>query len=302
MKFFKKQKPDTNERRRPASINPAVFSYYARGASPSSQNTGRGEGAPLSRLKRYRLSLGHIPSYVAFSAIVLALGYSCTLQPNPKVILINTPDTVHRDPKAYQAAIQAIWKKSIFSRTKLTVSTVGMKRNIASQFSELADVEVELPLLGRRPTVILTPAKPALQLVSSNGAFYVDSTGKVMARTADLTQNDIHNLPLIRDETGVSAEPGKIILPGTEAAFLAKLHAQLLADSIVPQSITLPSGAANEADVRIAGQSYYIKFSIYLDPRHAVWSYLAAKAKLEADHTVPAEYIDVRVEEKVFYK
>lgn len=303
MKLFrKKQKPAVQERRSPNTTNPAVFSYYARGASPSSQNIGRGEGVQLSRVKRYRLRLGHLPSYIAFMAIVGALGYSCLLAPNPKVILVNAHGTVHRDPKAYQTAIQATWKKSIFSRTKLTVSTAGMSRNIASQFSELSSVQIELPLLGRRPTVILTPAKPALQLVSSNGEFYVDAAGKVMARTTDLTQNDIQNLPLIRDETGVSAEPGKIILPGSQASFLAKLHAQLLAESIVPQSITLPSGAANEADVRIAGQSYYIKFSIDLNPRQAVGTYLAAKAKLDADGVVPAEYIDVRVEEKVFYK
>ncbi len=300
--FRKKKKQDQSPRRRPESNNTAVFSYYARGASPSEENTGRNEGSGISAVKRYRLRLGHIPSYLALVAVVTALAYSCILTPNPKIILVNTPDTVHRDPKAYQDGVRAIWQKSILSRTKLTVSTDSIESDIKSQFSELSDVQIELPLLGRRPTVILTPVKPSLQLISNNGSFYVDADGKVMARTTDLTQNELKDLPVIRDETGILAEAGKIVIPAAQAQFLSKLHAQLRAQNIDIQSITLPQKAANEADVRITGLPYYVKFSIESDPRQAVGTYLAAKAKLDGEGVTPAEYIDVRVDEKVFYK
>ncbi len=298
----KQKKQDKNQRQRPNGVNPAVFSYYARGASPSDQNTGRNENAGVSALKRYRLRLGHIPSYIALAAILIALGNACLLQPNPKIILVNTPDTVHRDPKVYQEAVQAIWKKSVFSRTKLTISTATIRRDIAGQFTELATVRIELPLLGRRPTVVLTPTKPALQLMSANGSFYVDAGGKVMARTTDLLANELQNVPVVHDETGISAEPGKVVIPATEASFLRKLYAQLQTDAVAVTSITLPPRGANEADVRVNGQRYYIKFSIDSDPRQAVGTYLAAKAKLDAEGVVPAEYLDVRVDEKVFYK
>jgi hypothetical protein len=244
----------------------------------------------------------HIPSYIALLAVVIALAYSCILTPNPKIILVNTPDTVHRDPKVYQEAIQSIWQKSVLNRTKLTVSTDGIQREIRNQFAELSNVQIELPLLGRRPMVILTPQKPTLQLVSANGSFYVDGGGKVMAHTTDLTQNDLKNLPLIRDETSNSAEPGKIVIPATEAQFLSKLYTQLRAENIDVQSITLPPKAANEADVRVAGLPYYIKFSIESDPRQAVGTYLAVKTKFDNEGITPTEYIDVRVEEKVFFK
>lgn len=298
----KQRKQDANQRRRPTDVKPGVFSYYARGASPSDQNTGRNQNAGLSVLKRYRLRLGHIPSYMALAAILIALGNACLLQPNPKIILVSTPDTVHRDPKTYQEAVQAIWKKSVFNRTKLTISTAAIRRDIAGQFTELAAVQIELPLLGRRPTVILTPTKPALQLVNASGSFYVDADGKVMARTTDLLQNDLQNVPVVHDETGISVEPGKAFIPAAEASFLRKLYAQLRAEEVAVTSITLPLRAANEADVRVDGQRYYIKFSIDSDPRQAVGTYLAVKAKLDAEGIVPTEYIDVRVDEKVFYR
>ncbi len=80
------------------------------------------------------------------------------------------------------------------------------------------------------------------------------------------------------------------------------MSAQLSQESLQPESITLPAVAANEADVRIVGQSYFVKFSTLIDPRQAVGAYQIVKAKLDTDHTSPKEYIDVRVEEKVFYR
>ncbi|HSX23842.1 MAG TPA: hypothetical protein VLE74_01960 [Candidatus Saccharimonadales bacterium] len=292
------------ERRRPRSVSPTVFSYYARGNSPSSQNTGRRDepAKPSVRRKRYRLRMAHLPSYLALAAIIIALLNVCWLQPNPKIILVSTAGTVHRSPKEYQQTILALWKQSLFNQTKLTVSTGSLRRDIQQQFTELQDVQIELPLLGRRPTVILTPAVPTLQLVSGNGSFYVDGSGKVMARTTELTQNELKDVPLVRDESGQSAEAGKIVIPGPEAAFLQKLFAQLQAQNIPVLSITLPANAANEADIRITNQQYFVKFSVDNDARQAVGTYLAAKAKLDAEHAAPSEYMDVRVPEKVFYK
>lgn len=302
-RFGKKQKPENTEHRRASSSNPAVFSYYARGASPTDQNTGRADvSTKSSTVRGYRLRLGHIPSYIALLAIIIAFGYSLILEPTPKIVLASTPNTVHREPAVYQEAIEAIWKESVLNRTKPTVSTSAIREDITSQFTELADVQIELPLLGRRPTVILTPVQPALHMVSANGSFYVDSAGKVMARTTDLMQNELKDIPLIRDESGIPAELGKNIIPSMQTLFLRRLHAQLLAQNVQIESLSLPKQAANQVDVRVAGQPYYIKFSTETEPRQAVGAYLAAKAKLDREGTAVREYMDVRVDEKVFYK
>lgn len=301
MRFsFKKQKPDS--RRRRPTTNPAVFSYYAKGASPNDQNTGRNQTSGPSPGGRYRFRLGHIPSYLALGAILLAAGNACLLDTKPKIILIQTTGTVHRDAKTYQDGIQDIWSNSILNRTKITVSTKEIKNDIAKQFAELADVQIELPLLGKRPTIRIVPGAPGLELVTGNGAFYVNADGVVLARTNDLKKNQLEQIAVIHDESGIQAEPGKTILPAGQINFLQKIAAQLKAEQIAVASITLPKTAANQADVRVDGQGYFIKFSLDTDPRQAVGTYLAAKAKLDAEGTGPAEYIDVRVPEKVFYR
>ncbi len=298
----RKNKSQSRKRERPSNTHPATFSYYARGALSNDNNIGQRGDASSDKSQRYRLKFSHVPSYIALVVIAVALGYSCLLQPNPKIIIVNAPDTVYRDTKVYKDAVSSIWGKSIFSRTKLTVSTNGIQREIAKMFPEIVDIRIELPLLGRTATVVLTPAKPALQLVSVNGSFYIDADGKVLAKTLDLQQNDIKDLPFIRDESGISSDPGKNIIPGPDAKFLQNLYAQLRVQGVVVESITLPVGVAIQADVRVTGQQYYIKFSLDSDPRQAVGTYLAAKTKLDSGGVLPAEYLDVRVAEKVFYK
>ena len=298
----RKNKSESRKLDRPSNTRPATFSYYARGASSNDSNTSQRGSASSDKSRRYRLKFSHVPSYIALVAITVALGYACLLNPNPKVIIVNAPDTVSRDAKVYKDAVSSIWGKSIFSRTKLTVSTNGIQREIAQMFPELANIRIELPLLGRTATVVLTPVKPALQFVSLNGSFYVDSDGKVLAKTSELKQNDIKDLPFIRDESGISSDPGKNIIPGPDAKFLQNLYANLRAQDVAVESITLPAGVAMQADVRVPAQQYYIKFSLDSDPRQAVGTYLATKAKLDSGGVVPAEYLDVRLAEKVFYK
>lgn len=300
---LKKQKPQTFERRKSNNgESPKVFSYYARGSSGGAQNTNSYGQESKSKNPRTLIRLLYLPSYIALGMILIAGLYSCWLQPSPKVVILKKEGTLSRSGQEYQDGIANLWRRSILNQTKLTVHSTTIKRDILAEFGELSDARIELPLLGRRPTVLLTPGRPAMQFVSSNGAFYVNVAGKVMVRVSDVDQNQLSMIPIVRDETGIPAEAGKNVIPESEAIFLNVLSAQLLQEGIQPESITLPTAAANEADVRIAGQSYYVKFSTLNDPRQAVGAYQTVKAKLEASNTLPKEYIDVRVEEKVFYK
>lgn len=301
----KKKIPAPTERRRlTTNEGPRVFSYYARGSQGADQNTGRhitDASGPLSG-DRLPKRLVRLPGYCALAVIVLSVLYSCTLQASPKVAIISNPGTVHRNARDYELAASAIWRQSILNLSKLTVQSAKIRSDILAEFGELSDVTVELPLLGRRPRIVITPMQPALQFISANGAFYVDKRGKVMVKSGDVEQNQLHDIPLIRDETGIKAEPGKYIISESQAVYLQRLTAQLKAQEIPVESINLPARAANEADVRLMGLAYSIKFSTTTDARQAVGAYVTVRSKLEQEHVVPKEYIDVRVEEKVYYR
>lgn len=308
MKLFRKNKassPGGTRRSSPSdSAQKSKYNYYSqRTSAPSaSGNSPRGDARSSNSTNRIKLRLGYFPSMIALLAMISVLLYSLWLQPNPRLTVLNTPGTVYRDTGLYHEQISAIWSKSIYNQTKLTVKSSDIKAAIIAEFGELADVEIELPLLGRRPFVTIKPAMPAFQLVSGSNLYFVSSKGRVMASTKDVIQNDLGDLPLVRDEGGLSAEVGKIVLPENQANYIKNLFAQLTSAGTTVLSITLPSDAANQAVVRVQGEAYYIKFAIEGDPRQAVGSFIAVSKKLKSNGITPNEYIDVRVGEKVFYK
>jgi len=54
--------------------------------------------------------------------------------------------------------------------------------------------------------------------------------------------------------------------------------------------------------VKVKGVPYNVKFNLMGDARAEAGTYLAVKQRLEAGHVTPGSYIDVRVDERAYYK
>lgn len=304
MKLFKNKINNSQKRlsgENPNSARP-VFSYYARGDNRSANKGIRTTIAGNNSSRRPKINWKHVPTYLALMVIVTALTYSLYLQSNPKITIIASPDSVHRQSKDYQEATQKIWEKSIFNRSKLTINSSKISKEIEDQFAEVADVKIELQLLGHRPTITITPDIPAIQIISANGSFYINARGKVLAKSSEVIVTPSPNLFTVRDESGILAEVGNELVSSQQVAYLKNLYFQLSAENLKVVNIILPPKAANEADVYIEGQKYFIKFNIISDPRQAVGAYQSVMIKLANENIVPQEYVDTRVEEKVYYR
>lgn len=302
--FFKKNNiKQPGSKRNNRQSNPVAFSYYAKAPSSSQRNTGRNEDR-TSYIKKlgHRFRVSHIPSYIALVSIVTAIIYSSILQTDPRVTVINVPGSISRSQAQYQEIIQNEWKSSILYRSKLTVSTTDIRNNLSDQLTEIEKIEINLPLIGHRPKLVLTPAKPQLKYISTSGSFYVSSSGYVLANSTAIKENTILGLPEVHDETDLKSEPGKQILTEVEVRYLNQLHRLLTGQNLKVKSMSLPKNAANEVDIRLEGVGYYIKFSTLGDVRQGVGSYLVVKSKLDAEGKIPQQYVDVRVDEKVFVK
>ncbi len=275
-----------------------VFSYYA---SRSNETATLGRGGQPEK-KGSSSSWHYLPSLIAAIAIIISLGYLLILSTNPRVIVADHTGVVALRPlQTYQEAAHNILNSSLLNRNKFTVDTSKVARTMKQQFPELEDVAVTLPITGHRPLVELATAKPALIISAKNGQFVVSENGRALAVASDANKSGLKNLITVSDNSGLTLEAGKSALPTDQVTFISQLIAQLKAQSLKVESLTLPA-APDEMDVRVAGLPYFVKFNTALDVREQVGSFLAAKQKLDAGHTTPSEYMDVRVEEKVFYK
>lgn len=301
----KKQKPAPVRRNVQRQPSANVFSYHA---SRSNTDTALGRGTQQpSTVQRPKLRLSwvkYLPSLAAGGVLVACLVYLSTLSTRPKIQAVggrqNGP-TLVRDADAYEDEAQAVLSRSFTNRSKLMIDTSKVARELREEFPELGDVTVILPLASRRLIIEVRPAHPALVLSAESGAFVVDEEGRAIVKASEVESSIRDPLPIVQDESGLPIEPGKGVLSKEIVAFITTVATQLSQKKLSVQALLLPT-TANELHVRLEGKPYFVKFDIRGEGRLQAGTFIAVQEKLDQDRKTPAEYIDVRVPEKAFYK
>lgn len=308
MALFKGKKPESSRRTPTTSGRSTVFSYY-------SQSTGRSTNAPneTRRLQptesislggdRHKTLIANAPLIIAVAVLVICTIYNTTLSTDAQVItnsVTSEKAAFLRSKQAYQDGVDAAMRQSVLSRSKLTIDTQSIADDLTRQFPELADVSVSLPLIGRRPVVQLQATKPALVLISGERAYILDHRGIVLMDSKDY-DGESKSLFVVNDQSGLEVKQGVAALPQEQVAYLQELHRQLEAGKAPVKQITLPA-RAQEVSVSFDSIPYDGKFLFGTDSRVAAGSFLATKRYLARRGITPAEYIDVRLEERAYYK
>lgn len=276
--------------------NAAVFSYYA-GRSASDAAKGRAE-VPAARSIKWQL----LPSYIALLAIIFSLMYAAGLDTNPRVRKPSGAASVLlRSEETYQAATRELLRSSILNRSKLSVDTKKVERQLLERFPELQSASITVPLTSRRPILALEAVKPKLIMQSQGVAYVLDARGKAVMPLEENKSVGELGLWAFQDESGLEVKIGQSAIAVQETEFISEVGHQLKKAGLVIESITLPA-TPNELLVRLKGEPYFVTFNMQGDSRLQSGALLAVKGRLERERIRPAEYIDVRIEDKVFYK
>ncbi len=297
-----KRKPKQQPRQVTPTATPpgGVFSYHSN-RSQSERISGRTEQHRDRRAPRF--DFRNVPTWLAIIIIIGSCLYALTLTSNAKVEITSEGSvTLARDTATYQSAVDDIISQSAFSYTKLTINTESIATQLQQQFPEIESVAVSIPLLGHRPAVAIQTAQPAFLLASTrSGAYYIDAEGRVMVKAGDIPSESVKGVVTVRDDSGIEAVPNKQLLPKDTVSFIATIINQLKAKNIPIEALILPT-KPYEVQLRIQGAPYLVRFSTEEDSRQQIGTYLAVKDKLAEQGTTPAEYIDVRVGERAYYK
>lgn len=282
----KRQRPVRRAAARPG------YAYYSSGKEREAEKT-----IDLSSSSRLRL----LPTYLAIAAIILSLLFSLTLTTKPGLTYSQGQASPYREPEEYTAEVDNILKSKLGYRTKLTINTSEVEQALLSKFPELKAAVLRLPVLGRKPTLVVEVSPPALIITSATKSLVLDDSGVAISEVAALSEEAKQGLPVVQDQSGVDLTLGKQIVTSETVSFIRTAIGHLRAQSTSVSQLTLPV-AANQLDIRISGENYYIKTDVSGDARLQIGSFLAVRDHLAAKGQKANEYIDVRVEEKVFYK
>ena len=304
LKRKNKNQPELR-RRQDSGSTASVFSYYSNRSGSNGLRTVRNMAglASDSTPKKITWWFGYMPSLLAGLLVIISGLYVTTLTNKPR-IQITTRDArpvVVQNTAVYERAAQDLLGQSIFNKSKLTINTNTIADQLEKQFPELGDIAVTVPLTGRKLVIQVSPAVLALILIVQGDSYVIDDTGIAVLKSSQLVSSSRDMLPVITDDSGSKAEIGQKLLTTDLVSFARQLAVHLESKQIAVKSYSLPA-VANELHVRLEGKGYYVKFNTEIDVRLQVGTYLAVSDKLETDGLTPAEYIDVRIEERAYYK
>ncbi|MEO7364542.1 MAG: hypothetical protein ABIV43_03490 [Candidatus Saccharimonadales bacterium] len=200
----------------------------------------------------------------------------------------------------YQRTLNQLLSDSLLNHNKITVNTSELSLRLLSAYPELSSATVTIPLLSHRPTLYISYTEPALILHNQTGSYVIDTDGKTLAPTS--SEAVALGLPTVADQSGFVLASNKQVLASADVRFIQQVVAGLKAKQVTTGELTLPP-AANELDVAIAGQPYYVKFNLHATGANLqIGSFLAVQQHLAGRSTTPGKYIDVRVDGRAYYQ
>lgn len=311
MRLFKKpdQPAEPTGRRRPVApevSRPQAFSYYAgrSGAEPTHRRP-----VPQSQAQEAseRLQNARKPLVMlVVAAVVVIVGYATWLSGTPQIDLAVVSNTKNayalHSVQDYQASASKTLDSSLFNHNKLTVDSASVVRDLLNNYPEIQTASVTIPVIGHVPVVHIQPYKPAFIVTTAyDAAYVVDSGGRAVVSVSQVPDISVLHLRTIQDKSGLHITEGQQALSSGTISFTQTILNLLSAAHLSVNDLILPP-ASSELDVYMQGAPYFIKYNLQSDPKLQTGTYLAAIGRLQKDHTVPSQYIDVRVPGRVYYR
>lgn len=304
--MFRKKKSSAPEGRRTTAAQPsknkAVFSYYQNRDTEFDASQSRDKPSFFASV---RARLRHLPTLIAGLLILISVLWALTLSPRPRVSMVNDQNAaskaILRPESEYQEAAQKLMEQSVLTRNKLTLDTSDIERSLQEQFSEITNVAVVLPIISRTPVVYVQVAEPVLLLESGPSKFVIDEQGRALINADQVADLGALALIPVKDSAQLAIQPGSQVLTRHDIRFMQTIRDQLALKGLKVSRMELPP-RASEVLVFIEGKPYYVKFTTTGDALQQVGTYLALNKHLEGKKVTPAEYVDVRVDERAYYK
>lgn len=298
--MFRRKKTQSRRSHTTEYSKQPVFSYRSsRKGQERSFDRGRAQVPNTRRSASWWLKRS---PYIVCGIVLLAVFFRSFLLDTTAQLDIVGSGAYLRDRDEYQASINDKLKSSPFYRFRPTLNSEKLSSQIESQFPELQEVVISVPMFSHRPVVEFVVATPAALITSNNSVYVIDGDGRVLFNQKDAYDSSkIKNLPLVNDVSKTTITIGKPALSSTQVEYVRQVYLQAAARGEKVSSIELQPGGT-EIWVRFNDAAYFVKFNLNADARQSVGTYFAVSEKLKGEGATPKEYIDVRVPERAFVK
>ena len=245
-----------------------------------------------------------LPTIISFIAILAVVFYITTLNSNPEIDIVNNPTSVKflHSKSQYSQTITDILNRSVLNKSKFTIDSNSIARQIEADYPELDSATVIIPITGHSLQVVLKASTPVLNLENSTGYYLLNDNGIAILKFSTLKQMDSSKLVTLTDQSNSPVSLGRSFISSATVNFIQNIIYQYSKKGIAIQSMALPD-SPYELDVQSRGQNYIVKYNLLNSVNYQIGTYFTILNYLKTNNQPsPTQYIDLRVSGKAFYK
>lgn len=191
--------------------------------------------------------------------------------------------------------LEELMKSSILGRNIIFLNTNKLASQFAEKNPELGSVKIsKRPLNGLN--VVVVERQAALIWQSGNKQYILSQDGRAYAEWGGQSSQ----LAIVTDSANLPIELGQAVVPASFVVFTRELIDQLGQRKIAYDSLSVPQ-TTNELFVKTKS-GYILKFDTTRSIDEQLTDLQAVQKSLAKQKKQPAEYIDLRIAGKVFYK
>lgn len=209
---------------------------------------------------------------------------------------VQTPDAASQQyAKAYRKAMEEYYAARPAERFTPFLNYQTLKEHIMQQTPEVKTVRVE-PFGAGLARVKLTFRQPLAQWSSNGKTYFVDDEGVTFEQNYFATPN-----LAVKDQSGAPLSGGQEVVNRRFLGFLGQAVSRFAKANITVTEIVLPQDTVRQVLFLIHDKPYAVKMTVDRAADAQVAQAIKAMRYID-ERSLRPEYIDVRVDQRVFYK
>lgn len=224
-------------------------------------------------------------------AIIVSLLFQLTID-----ISIQTPDMKSSNSsKKYVAALNEYYSAHPAERFRFFLNNNDLKQFFLQKAPEVKNIRIEGDFLARS-AVKLTFRQPVAQWSSGGKVYFVDDGGVTF-------EQNYFDAPAVavRDESGLPTRGGQEVINRQFLSFLGQAVSAFAQYKIKVSEATLPASTVRQVWFKVEGRATQVRMTVDRPAQSQVKQAIIVLEYLGKTGSVP-EYIDVRVDQRSFYK
>jgi len=269
-----------------------MSNYYRSGAASNSKASPFYAPPKPGRFGKYLVRSVDVLLLLALVVLMVR-----SLMVSSKAVVVATSTFYHSQTNYQDSATNYL--HGLSDRTKISFNQNAVAADFRRDYPEVNAVSVELPIFSQRPIIRLQIAPPAFFLQSADKSFVIDSDGRAVSPKSHYLKPP--DLVTVVDQAGFADTLGKQVLSSDNVLFITDLINQSKKSGVPIKSLVLPQ-SPSELDLYTTDQPYFVKFNLSGNPTVQIGQFLAARHNFSQKNIQPSQYLDVRVNGRVFYK